>query len=77
MTIFLTVLITLAVLSGLVALLIHISRDDIADQQAAYEAFLKTWQAERLEYDTEQRLRQATREAMGQMLDEARKHRQS
>lgn len=74
MTIFLTVLITLAVVAAIIAGLVWYSRDEIRRQQQTYQAQLRTWQVQQAEYETEQRLREATRAAMNDMLSEARRH---
>ena len=73
MTIFLTVLFTLAAVVGLVVFAAWYFRNDIAQQQAQIEAWRRAWELSQVEYDTEQRLREATRAAMNQMLGEVRR----
>ncbi len=74
MTIFLTILFTLAAVAGLVVFAIWFWRDDIARYEAEVEAWHRAWDAAQVEYDAERRLRDATRDAMNQMLAEVRKH---
>ena len=73
MTIFLTILFTLAVVVGLAVFAAWYFRDDIAQQQAQIESWRRAWELSQVEYDTEQRLREATRQAMNQMLGEVRR----
>ncbi|MCL2091634.1 MAG: DUF3810 domain-containing protein [Micrococcales bacterium] len=74
MTIFLTVLITLVAIVWLALWGLLYFRDDIAKQRSQIEAWHRAWQVQQVEYDTDQRLRDATRDAMNQMLDEIRRH---
>ena len=74
MTIFFTVLFTLAAVVGVFVFCAWLFRDDIARREAEIEAWHRAWQVQQVEYDTEQRLRDATRTAMNQMLSEVRKH---
>lgn len=73
MTVFYTVLITLAVVVGLVALALWILWPDIRKRDAEIEAWHRAWQVQQVQYDAEQRMREATRTAMHQMLAEVRK----
>jgi len=73
MTIFLTFIITLALVAGVFVFAGWLFRDDIARREAEIEAWHRAWQVQQIEHDTEQRLRDATRTAMNQMLGEVRK----
>ncbi|MCL2468138.1 MAG: hypothetical protein FWF21_12885 [Micrococcales bacterium] len=73
MTVFITIIFTLAVVIGLAVFGIWYFWDDITRQQAQIDAWRKAWETMQVEYDTEQRLREATRTAMNQMLGEVRK----
>jgi len=74
MAIFFTVIITLGIVVGLFVFAAWLFRDDIARRESEIEAWHRAWQVQQVEYDTEQRLRDATRTAMNQMLSEVRKH---
>jgi len=73
MTVFLTIIFTLAVVIGLAVFAVWYFWDDIARQQAQIDAWRQAWETMQVEYDTEQRLRDATRTAMNQMLSEVRR----
>jgi len=74
MTVFLTIIFTLVFAIGLAVFAIWYFWDDITRQQAQIDTWRKAWETMQVEYDTEQRLREATRTAMNQMLGEVRKH---
>lgn len=73
MTIFLTIIFTLAAVVGVFVFCAWLFRDDIARREAEIETWRRAWETMQVEYDTEQRLREATRSAMNQMLSEVRK----
>jgi len=73
MTIFFTIIFTLALVAGVFVFAGWLFRDDIARREAEIEAWHRAWQVQQVEYDTDQRLRDATRNAMNQMLSEVRK----
>ena len=74
MSIFITVILTLAFVIGLAAFAVWYFWDDIARQQEYVETWRRAWESMQVEYDADQRLRDATRAAMDQMLGEVRKH---
>ena len=74
MTVFITIIFTLAVVVGLAVFAIWYFWDDISRQQDQVETWRRAWETAQVEYDTEQRLHEAARTAMNQMLSEVRKH---
>lgn len=74
MTLLWAILLGLLIAAGIVTALYYVGRDEARRQHATYEAQCRAWSIQQQEYETEQRIREATRSALDQMLTEARRH---
>lgn len=69
-----TAVVTFALTAGVAGGVWWWLRGGIRQQVTQYQAFLEGWRIQQSQFETEQRLREAARAAMGDMIAETRRH---